>query len=87
MANHQDKVVTFCQYHKINVDRLKEDLAVSAFVAYPSDDIDPLYEQYVSSLSDLLDIHAPNENETLHQTCTCLDNKRVHNCKMFAKTI
>ena len=27
--------------------------------AYPSNDIDTLYEQYVSSLSDLLDIHAP----------------------------
>ena len=35
VANHQDKVVTFPQYHKINVDRLKEDLAVSALVAYP----------------------------------------------------
>ena len=59
VANHHDKVVTFHQYHKINVDRLKEDLAASAFVANPSDDIDTLYEQYVSSLLDLLDIHAP----------------------------
>ena len=38
---------------------LIDDLAASAFVAYPSDDIDTVYEQYVSSLSDLLDIHAP----------------------------
>ena len=52
-----DKVVTFCQYHKINVDRLKEDLAASAFVVNPSDDIDTLYEQYISSFSD--HIHAP----------------------------
>ena len=44
VANHQDKVVTFRQYHKINVDRLKEVLAASAFVAYPSDNIDTLYE-------------------------------------------
>ena len=31
----------------------------SAFVANLSDDIDTLYEQYVSSLSDLLYNHAP----------------------------
>ena len=55
VANHHQQ--TFCQYHKINVDRLKEDLAASAFVAYPSDDIDTLYEQYVSSLLDLVDMH------------------------------
>ena len=65
MANHHDKVVTFCQYHKINVDRLKEDLAASAFVANPSDDINILYEQYVSSSSDLLDIHAPLKTRRL----------------------
>ena len=34
VANHQAKVVTFRQYHKINVDRLKEDLVAPAFVAY-----------------------------------------------------
>ena len=65
VANHHDKIVTFRQYHKINVDRLREDLAASAFVAHPSDDIDPLYEQYVSSLSDLLDIHAPLKTRRL----------------------
>ena len=42
VANHRDKVVTFRQYHKINVDRLKEGLAISAFVSNPSDDIDTL---------------------------------------------
>ena len=31
MANPQEKVVTFQQYHKINTDRLKDDLAVSSF--------------------------------------------------------
>ena len=49
VANHHDKVVTFRQYHKINVDRLKEDLATSAFVANPSDETDTLHEQYVFS--------------------------------------
>ena len=59
VANHHDKVVTFRQYQKNYVDRLKEDLAASAFIANPSDDIDTLYEQYVSSLSDILNLHAP----------------------------
>ena len=66
MTNYQDKkVLTFHQYHKINIDRLRDDLAVSAFVAFPSDDIDTLYEQFVSSLSDLLDIHAPMKTRRL----------------------
>ena len=65
VANHHDKVVTFHQYHKINVDRLKEDPAASAFVANLSDDIDTLYEQYVYSLLDLLDIHAPLKTRRL----------------------
>ena len=59
VANHQDKVTTFCQYHKINFDKLKGYLVASAFATYPSNDPDTLYEQYVSSLTDLLDIHAP----------------------------
>ena len=42
VANHHDIVATFRQYHEINVDRLKEDLMASAFVANPTDDIDTL---------------------------------------------
>ena len=38
VSKHHDKIVTFRQYHKINVERLREDLAASAFVAHPSDD-------------------------------------------------
>ena len=41
------KVVTFCQYHKLNIIR---------FISSPSNDIDVLHEQYMSGL---LDIHAP----------------------------
>ena len=40
VANHQDKVVTLHQYHKIYIIHL----ASSALVAYPSDDIDTLCE-------------------------------------------
>ena len=59
MSYHQNKVVTLQQYHKINIDRLGDGLGASAFVACPSNDNDTLYKQYLSSLSDLLDIHAP----------------------------
>ena len=59
VANNQDKFVTFRQYHKINIVRLKDYVVASEFVAYPSHNIDTLYEQNVSSVSDLLDIHTP----------------------------
>ena len=42
MANHHDKVVIYHQHHKISVDRLKENLPASVFIANPSDDIDTL---------------------------------------------
>ena len=85
MANHQDKVVTFRQYYKIDVGRLKEDLAASAFVAYPSDDIDTLYEQYVSSLSDL-DIHAPIKSRRLTKPAPSWITNEFKTAK-FAKAI
>ena len=53
------KVVTFRQYHKLNIDKFRSDLLAIPFVSSPSDDIDLLHEQYMSGLSGLLDIHAP----------------------------
>ena len=53
------KVVTFRQYHKLNIDKFRSDLLTISFVSSPSDDIDLLHEQYMSGLSGLLDIHAP----------------------------
>ena len=92
VANHHGKIVTFHQYHKINVDRLREDLAASAFGAHPSDDIDTLYEQYVSSLSDLLDIRAPLKTRRLtkptpgwitneFRTAKCLRRQYEQTCR------
>ena len=52
------KVVTFRQYHKLNIDNVRSDLLAIPFVSSPSDDIDLLHEQYMSSLSALLDILA-----------------------------
>ena len=47
------KVVTFCQYHKLNIDKFRSDLLAIPFVSSPSDDIDLLHEQYMSGLSGL----------------------------------
>ena len=59
------KVVTFHQYHKLDIDKFRSDLLAIPFVSSPSDDIDLLYEQYMSGLSDLLDIHAPVKTKQL----------------------
>ena len=59
------KVVTFRQYHKLNIDKFRSVLLAIPFVSSPSDDIDLLYEQYMSGLSGLLDIHAPVKTKQL----------------------
>ena len=59
------KIVTFHQYHKLNIDKFRRDLLAILFVSSPSDDIDLLYEQYMSGLSGLLDIHAPVKTKQL----------------------
>ena len=59
------KVVTFRQYHKLNIDKFRSDLLTILFVSSPSDDIDLLHEQYMSGLSGLLDIHAPVKTKQL----------------------
>ena len=59
------KSVTFRQYHKLDFDKFRSDLLAIQFVSSPSDDIYILYEQYMSSLSGLLDIHAPVKTKQL----------------------
>ena len=59
------KVVTFRQYHKLNIDKFRSDLLAIPFVSSPSDDIDLLHEQYMSGLSGPLDIHAPVKTKQL----------------------
>ena len=58
------KVVTFRQYHKLDIDKFRSDIAIP-FVSSPSDDIELLYEQYMYGLSGLLDIHAPVKTKQL----------------------
>ena len=59
------KVVTFRQYHKLNIDKFRSDLLTIPCVSSPSDDIDLLHEQYMSGLSGLLDIPAPVKTKQL----------------------
>ena len=59
------KVVTFRQYHKLNIDKFRSDLQIIPFVSSPSDDTDLLHEEYMSDLSGLLDIHAPVKTKQL----------------------
>ena len=65
VANHQDKVVTFRQYHKINIVRLIDDLAASTFLAYHQITLTHSMNYIVSSLFDLLDVHAPMKTRRL----------------------
>ena len=83
VTNHQVKVVTFRQYHQINVDRFKDDLVASAFVAYLSHNVDTLYEQYVYSLSDLLDIHAPMKTRCLAKPAPGLITNEFRNANCW----
>ena len=59
------KAVTFCQHHKMDIDKFRSDLLAIPVVSSPSDDIDLLHEQYMSGLSGLLDIHAPVKTKQL----------------------
>ena len=59
------KDVTFHQYHKMDIDKFRSDVLAIPFVSSPSDDIDLLDEQYMSGLSDFIDIHAPVKSKQL----------------------
>ena len=60
-----EKVVTFRQCHKTDIDKFSSDLLAIRFIISPSDDIDLLHEQYMSNLSGLLDIYAPVKTKQL----------------------
>ena len=51
--------VTFRKYHKIDKEKLKTDLLASELLNNPSKEADTLYEQYHTTLSTLIDKHAP----------------------------
>ena len=51
--------VSFHKYHKIKKEKMKTDLIASDLINNPSKDADTLYEQYHSTLTTLIDKHAP----------------------------
>lgn len=62
---HIAKLITFRQYHKMDRDEIKCDLHNTAFVVSPSDNASDLYEQYINSLSSILEKHAPLKTKCL----------------------
>ena len=51
--------VSFRKYHKIKKEKIKTDLIASDLINNPSKNADTLYEQYHSTLTTLIDKHAP----------------------------
>ena len=51
--------VSFRNYHKINKEKMKTDLIYSDLISNPSNDADTLYKQYHTTLTTLIDKHAP----------------------------
>ena len=51
--------VSFRNYHKINKEKIKTDLISSDLISNPSNDADTLYKQYHTTLTTLIDKHAP----------------------------
>ena len=51
--------VSFRKYHKINKEKMKADLLASELINNPSKEPDTLYKQYHTTLSTLIDKHAP----------------------------
>ena len=72
-VQHKEKVITFRQYHKIDMDNFTQDLNKSEFVCSPASNVSDLYDQYNSSLASILDIHAPEKKKNSKKNSTCLD--------------
>ena len=51
--------VSFRKYHKINKEKMKTDLIASDLISNPSNDADTLYKQYHTTLTTLINKHAP----------------------------
>ena len=51
--------ISYCRYHKINMQSFCEVLANTSFVTSPASTAADLYDQYISDLGGVLDRHAP----------------------------
>ena len=59
LRSQNNVTVSFRKYHKINKEKLKADLLASELINNPAKVPDTLYKQYHSTLSTLIDKHAP----------------------------
>ena len=58
-----DAIVTFRKYHKIDKEKMKTDLLTSELLINPPKETSALYNQYQSTLSGLIDKHAPSQTK------------------------
>ena len=61
--SQNNATVSFRKYHKIDKEKMKADLLASELINNPSKEPDTLYKQYHSTLSTLIDKHAPLHTE------------------------
>ena len=54
-----NKLVSYCQYHKINIDQFRNYLNKIPFVLSPEETAVELYDQYIDGLTHVFDKHAP----------------------------
>jgi len=64
---YKNEVISFRQYHKIDMDKFITDIQNTEFVKTPASNIDDLYNQYHHSLSSILDKHAPTTTKILRK--------------------
>ena len=57
--NYDEKLISFRRFNEINMGALQDDLKRCPFVNCPSDSLDELVLQYDSSLTQIIDKHAP----------------------------
>ena len=65
------KLVSFRKIKDINIDQFKSDIMRSSLVETPSDDVDQLVNQYHSTLSTILDDHAPVVTKVMVDRSNC----------------
>ena len=59
LRSQNNATVSFRKYHKIDKEKMKADLLASELINNPSREPDTLYKQYHSTVSTLIDKHAP----------------------------
>ena len=54
-----EKMVSYCRYHRIDIDQFRNDLSNIPFVLSPEGTAAELYDQYMVGITQVLDKHAP----------------------------